>query len=82
MPILSLLLNQLLQKYTYLFIVNVDITHAPSSSCVSPEGLFPPSAVAQKELAMSMKQQDWIKSVKHLQPGTNGVRGCQGTPAP
>lgn len=27
---------------------------------------------------MSMKQQGWVKPVKHLQPGTDGVRGRQG----
>lgn len=79
--ILSLSLSQYLQKHT-LFTVNVDITHALNSLSLSPEGSFPPSAVTQKGLAVSMKLQDWVKSVKYLQPGTNGVRGCQGIPAP
>lgn len=52
--------------------------YASNSSCVSPEGSFPPSAVIQKELALSTKPQERVKSVKHLQPGTSGVRGSQG----
>lgn len=83
--ILSLSLSQHLQKYT-LFTVNVDVTHAPNSLSMSPEGSFPPSAVTQKELAMSsaMKQHDWVKSVEYLQPGINRVdslRGSQGVTA-